>query len=778
MSSVPAEELIAQARQGDRQSLRALLDLYRPHLWRAGRQMLDAAHHTDIDPALVVERVCSQARRYLGHFEGETEEDWLAWLGTLVERVVAQLSRQARAAPGRTHSDAVPSASGEEQDNSENQLDDAETASFDPGETAPHLEPTVAYRPETEVPAGGLLPSFEIDEAKPVRLGNYELLKTIGRGGMGVVCKARQISMNRIVAVKMIRERGLASEQDIQRFYSEARAAGKLIHPNIVTVHQVGDVAGHHFYSMDYVEGSDLAQLSQKETLSAERVARYMQSVSDAVHFAHENGILHRDLKPANVLIDQHDNPRVTDFGLAKSMGEDLGLTSTGTAVGTPSYMSPEQAIGHGRVDRRSDVYSLGAILYELLSGSPPFRSRSAMQTIMKVIHERPQPPSELRVAVDCDLETICLKCLRKDPRKRYATARELSDEFTRYLQGQPIHAKPIGRVTRMWYWTREIPVIAALLGRKGWTPTVWQRRVQWMVLLLAATATISFLVRGFMPTPLPSRIRIATAFEGGMYAAFGTAFGPALAERLHRPVQVQLTQGSVENRDLLLSGEVEMAVMQASSVTSERFSAVAPLYYEPVHFLVRRDAVDIDSVTDVAGKRVSLGPERSGMRQSGMDLLAYYDVSPSSLVSSNLHFTEIDKEGLLEAAIVTTGLQNDRLIELLGSGRFRLIGVDDGKIALKRPNFRPFVIRPEDYPRATWIPSTGIATVASTALLVVRADAGDSLVTMTLEALYASGSLEGIRAGVSRADAASWTTLPWHPAARRFYAARVEGTP
>jgi serine/threonine protein kinase len=274
--------------------------------------------------------------------------------------------------------------------------------------------------------------------------GNYELLEMIGRGGMGVVYRARQINLNRIVAVKMIRSQVLATDEDIQRFYIEAQAAGGLGHPNIVTVYEMGEFDGQQFFSMDYVEGTDLAKLSKGGRLPREQIAKYVKDIATAVHYAHERGILHRDLKPANILIDARGRPHITDFGLAKQVDDDSHMTREGAVLGTPSYMSPEQAAGRQKdVDKSTDIYALGAILYELLTGRPPFRGDSVVETLMDVVHREPARPRDIEPDVDRDLEAICLKCIEKDPRRRYATAGELADDLDRFLRGVPILARP-----------------------------------------------------------------------------------------------------------------------------------------------------------------------------------------------------------------------------------------------------------------------------------------------------------------------------------------------
>jgi serine/threonine protein kinase/outer membrane protein assembly factor BamB len=296
-------------------------------------------------------------------------------------------------------------------------------------------------------------------------VGNYELLEEVARGGMGLVYKARQITLDRIVAVKMIFAGKLANELEVQRFHSEAQAAASLKHPNIVSIHEVGQHEGWHYFSMDYVEGHDLSTILRLNLLPVRTAATYVRQMAQAIHYAHHQGILHRDLKPSNVLIDPQHQVHITDFGLSMRVEGDHALTQAGQILGTPSYMPPEQAqADRTLIGPSSDVYALGAILYECLTGRPPFRAESVIQTLHQVISSEAAPPRALNAVIPKDLETICLKCLEKEPHRRYSSAQALAQDLDRFLAGDPVVARPVGRAARATRWCRRNPAIAGLL--------------------------------------------------------------------------------------------------------------------------------------------------------------------------------------------------------------------------------------------------------------------------------------------------------------------------
>jgi serine/threonine-protein kinase len=328
---------------------------------------------------------------------------------------------------------------------------------------------TLPYPETVPLPTGPVLPAVP----------GYELLGLLGRGGMGVVYKARQTSLNRLVALKMIRDSALAGPAERKRFRHEAEAVAQLQHPNIVQVYEIGEQDGLPFFSLEFVPGGNLAEQLRGKPQPPRAAAGTAETLARAVHAAHQRDIIHRDLKPANVLLTEDGTPKIADFGLAKRVQGDSGreaglpaeppatggLTGTGVVVGTPSYMAPEQAEGKKEVGTAADVYALGAILYECLTGRPPFLGETSLDTLQQVLSQEPVPPRQLQPKVPRDLETVCLKCLQKEPGQRYASALDLADDLARFLAGQPIRARPVSPWLRLGKWARRRPAVAALVA-------------------------------------------------------------------------------------------------------------------------------------------------------------------------------------------------------------------------------------------------------------------------------------------------------------------------
>jgi tetratricopeptide (TPR) repeat protein len=337
-------------------------------------------------------------------------------------------------------------------------LPDPEAAGGKAADTHPDLDFTLDSAAETIDPPGG-------PAGGPVPAAGYEILGELGRGGMGVVYRARQLGLNRVVALKMVLSGAHASPHQIDRFRTEAEAVARLRHPHIVQIYEVGERDGLPFFSLEYLDGGSLADRIRREPQPPDRAARTAAQLALGVQYAHEHGIVHRDLKPANILFDADGVPKITDFGLAKKLEDGASSqTQSGTIMGSPSYMAPEQARGDvHEVGPGADVYSLGAILYELLTGRPPFLGSTLLETLEQVRSQEPVPPRELVPKVPRDLETIALKCLQKEPAKRYPSAGDLAEDLDRFRAGKPILARPVGAVERFARWCRRNPRTAGL---------------------------------------------------------------------------------------------------------------------------------------------------------------------------------------------------------------------------------------------------------------------------------------------------------------------------
>ncbi len=329
------------------------------------------------------------------------------------------------------------------------------------GVTLPHASVAAGpAQPATdrfgESPGEPTVPGFSL-------LRGYEILEELGRGGMGVVYKARQINLKRVVALKMILAGAHASPQDLARFRREAEAVAQLQHPNIVQIHEVGEQDGCPYFSLEFVDGGSLAQRLQEKPQPPCWAAQLVESLARAVHAAHQHGIVHRDIKPANVLLTVDGVAKIADFGLAKRLEGESAHTRTGSIMGTPGYMAPEQAEAKKGITPAVDVYALGAILYECLTGRPPFRGPTPLDTVMQVVTDEPAGVRKLQPKCPRDLETVCMKCLEKNPLRRYPSAEALADDLRRFQSGEPVLARRVGKIRRGWRWCRRHSHVAGL---------------------------------------------------------------------------------------------------------------------------------------------------------------------------------------------------------------------------------------------------------------------------------------------------------------------------
>ncbi|XZE20773.1 serine/threonine-protein kinase [Pirellulaceae bacterium SH449] len=616
------------------------------------------------------------------------------------------------------------------------------------------------------------LPSIDSTQGTlPCQFGDYVLHKILGRGGMGVVYLATQCNLDRQVAVKMIRSGALASKDEVNRFYAEARSAGSLAHPSIVTVYHCGEHDGHHFFSMDYIPGTDLAKLMAQGPMPVRDAVRYVLDVTRAIEYAHSRGVVHRDLKPANVLINEQGKVLLTDFGLAKRIGADEGLTATGAALGTPSYMSPEQASGNqDEQSQLTDVYAIGAILYALLVGKPPFHADSVMQTLMQVMHKPAPSVRAVRADVHPDLDTIVTKCLEKSPARRYDSARALADDLDSFYRGAPISARPPSLIRRTKHWIQNIPIFAALTGVRNLEPTPAQRWTQnglitfWVMLLIAwllGPMGLNYL----RENRLPDSIIIASGAPGGMYFETGGELSNKLKEQAGVHPNVIPTGGSLENLTKLEQRKADLAIVQQSALRSNEVAVVAPLFYEAIHILVRSTAM-ISEIPELQNRKVIMGSKSSGTRQAALRLLQHFDLSEENLdiIEGDWFTKEARDQAEAMIIVIRPGLLG--IAEIIGNEGFQLLDVPRAnEVSREEHSFLPFEISDKHY---AVLGQQRVGTLATTALLVARKDASTRLVTETLRAIYESQTL--IQDIIPQRKAAAWQDLPYHDATRAYF--------
>ncbi len=601
----------------------------------------------------------------------------------------------------------------------------------------------------------------------PYDLGDYVLLEEIGRGGMGVVYLARQHDLDRQVAIKMIRSGILADEDEVRRFYTEAQAAARLRHRGIVGVHQFGRRAGHHFFSMEFIPGTDLQKKINSGTLDPKEAARYVRDVARAIHHAHNKGVLHRDLKPANVLIDEHDQVHVTDFGLAKHMDSDSSVTGSGAAIGTPHYMAPEQAGGHSdRVCTESDVYALGAILFACLTGRPPIVADTVVQTLLQVVHQPAPNVRSLRSNVPLDLETIVAKCLEKNPGKRYASAEKLADELDAFLEDRHIEARPRSQVLKAWHWFEGVPVVGALTGRRVLHTSSTHRRFQAAMLLgLLLTPLLAVSIHvgiQHWPDAMPRSVKIAGGMEDGRY----NTVAKLLADQIERTQpdvksEIRETQGSEENSQLLSNDDVDLALIQAVSIPpAEELAHVAPLFYEPIYALARKDS-GIETIEQLSGLPVLLGEPGTGSRACVDLMIKTLPKAFGKIQKVPGNWDLLLEKNTPQAAILCLGQESGILDKLRKDGRWRVLEINPDKVVHA---FDRFPLK-DDITDST-NPAT-VQTLATTAILMAKQETSDALITAILDAWY---EIDSPKNRISIKEASQWTELRLHPAAEQYF--------
>jgi tetratricopeptide (TPR) repeat protein len=454
-------------------------------------------------------------------------------------------------------------------------------------------------------PARGTLP----------RLDGYEILGVLGRGGMGVVYKARQVSLKRLVALKMILAGPHAGSAELRRFRVEAEAVAHLQHPNIVHIYETGEQDGAPYFSLEFVDGGSLARKLAGQPLPGRQAAELVETLARAMHHAHERGVIHRDLKPANVLLTADGTPKITDFGLAKRLEGDVGQTQSGAIMGTPSYMAPEQAQGKVReIGPLADVYALGAVLYELLTGRPPFRGDTLLETLRKVMTEEVVPPSRLQSRIHRDLETVCLKALTKDPRGRYPSALALAEDLARFNAGEAILARREGVARRLWRKVRRSPVTAASL-------------LVVVLVLLVAGGTVSWLRQAGRVSD------VSRAFEAGLSAD-------------------DWSPGHVEHLEALLADLERLAPDQVGLARARLLDRFARSIHDGIYAPKSLERADVDRLTAAldllesrdAGRAGSLRDELQGRQrglQRSLDVRPPFDTLAQALPADHVRVAD-----------------------------------------------------------------------------------------------------------------------------------------
>jgi ABC-type amino acid transport substrate-binding protein len=459
--------------------------------------------------------------------------------------------------------------------------------------------------------------------AFPRRFGGYELLGEVARGGMGVVYRARLVGAGREVALKTVLAGDFTRPGARERFRAEVKAAAGLDHPGVVPIYDIGEADGCPYFTMPLVEGGSLQQRLAPGPLPAGEAAWLVRRVADAVQYAHDRGVLHRDLKPANVLLQPGGPapaPRLTDFGLARAVGGGAALTGTGEVLGTPSYMAPEQAAGKLKeVGPASDVYGLGALLYALLTGRPPFQADTPLDTLVQVVGEEPVPPRRVNPQVPADLETVCLKCLEKEPARRYPSANAVAEELGRFEAGQPVLARPVGRLGRAWRWCRRNPAVAGpsalaagllvalvllVLARPGPAPGPPDDS-------LGRVRRAGKLVVATDPTYPPMEYR-----EGDRLVGLDVDLADGLARRLGVRAEFLPVDWDWQNLTARLNAHEFDVLISSVTVTEERRRQVDFVRYADVPLVfICKDGLDVRDEGGLAGKTVAVQADTTAHR-------------------------------------------------------------------------------------------------------------------------------------------------------------------
>ena len=495
----------------------------------------------------------------------------------------------------------------------------------------------------------------------------YELQEELGAAPWELWSRRCTSSLNRVVALKMILSGNQASPAEKQRFFTEAQAAARLDHRAIVPIYGVGEHQGHHFFSMKLIEGgtlaSRMAEFSARQTVQNAaglgdrqvKIAELLAEVAEAIQCAHEHGILHRDLKPGNILLDAGGEPHVADFGLAKRVEGESILTQPGVIIGTPSYMAPEQAVGQKKLTPAADVHSLGAILYELLTGRPPFRAETVIQTLVQVVEGNPASPRSLNRAVARDLETICLKALAKNPEQRYQSAQVMADELRLFARGQPIKTRPAGWIERSWRRCQRNPVVAGLSA----------------LLIVFLFVVLGLVAPRFQPDPVPGgdgsldRVKAAgklviaitddhyppmTSVEGGKHVGFDPDLARAVAEQLGVAAEFKVFRWYWHEVPLgLNNGDCDM-VISSWNITPQRSQEVGFVeYMRTGQVFVCRRGVSIKSEQDLGGKVVVVVPDTIqhnyllGLQEKGIAIKQIISAKPAEITFPYLKTIQAD---------------------------------------------------------------------------------------------------------------------------------------